>query len=324
MFSEWHKYMDCDQEVSTLNYEENRFTRPSTLSLRQRIAGRGSRRLQLLNRPAVDAGKSIPAHKKEFLKHFQAIFQVADARTLIMSPGNGYLANGIAALNGNKKYLRIKPPAFNPLQLKNSLRNLPRECLKAALRIGKRQRHDHARDEIKTAPEEAPIERLPQCLPLHLKPARANGNVHPLANCCEQQFCFLHGRRQIGVGEHDDISRGLQHAVAHCVSLAAIARIMNKPDNRIFGNKAFDDSSGVITRAIIDNQHFGIPAASVNTREHLFQGPAYTGLFVIGRYDDTVFGMHAGEIAVLYGVFLSSYADGWRCARGPNRESMRH
>src|SRR5947209_7352979 len=90
----------------------------------------------------VASDQRVPAHDRKFLQHLQAVAQIADARARVVGPAYGNLNNPETAFARDEKYLRIKPPALDGLQLKYRLRGNPRERLESALRVGIGQTHD--------------------------------------------------------------------------------------------------------------------------------------------------------------------------------------
>lgn len=64
---------------------------------------------------AIDPGEGIPAYKEEFLEHLQAVFEIADAGALVMTPRDGDLAHNKAALERYEENFRIETPALYAL-----------------------------------------------------------------------------------------------------------------------------------------------------------------------------------------------------------------
>ena len=52
---------------------------------------------------------------------------------------------------------------------------------------------------------------------------------------------------------------GVEHAVANAVSFAAIAGIFHEPQRGIFCREVANNVSGVVARAVIDDDDFGVP-----------------------------------------------------------------
>jgi len=65
----------------------------------------------------------------KFLEHLKAVFQVAHAGALVVSPGDRNLDDPIAVLDGDEQNLRVKAPVLDGLELKHSLRCPASECL---------------------------------------------------------------------------------------------------------------------------------------------------------------------------------------------------
>ena len=180
------------------------------------------------HRSVVASTEGVPANGGKFLEHLEAVFQVAHAGALVVSPGDRNLDDPIAVLDGDEQNLRVKAPVLDGLELKHSLRCPASECLEAALGVGEGQVHDGAGNGVEAAAEELAVERLALRLAVGLEPAGANGDVRALANGVKEAFGLLDGRREVGVGEENHIAPRRQHSGAHAVAFAAVAGVLEQ------------------------------------------------------------------------------------------------
>src|SRR2546426_5402461 len=98
----------------------------------------------------------------------------------------------------------------------------------------------------------------------------------------------------------------MQHAVAHAVSFATIARIFQQPEAGIHCRIFASDFSGIIARAIVYNDNFRIPATLASVSQNSIQRRSDARALVIGGGDDSL-------PAVLGRGFLGG-GPGWRPA----------
>ena len=110
----------------------------------------------------------------------------------------------------------------------------------------------------------------------------------PVGDGGEEAVGFLNGRGEIGVSEHDDFSEGVEKAVADAVTLSTIAGILEHADFRVFSGKVVYDGGGLVARAIVNHDNFGVPATLMNAGENGLQRTANAGCLVICGYDDAV------------------------------------
>src|ERR1035438_9319320 len=108
----------------------------------------------------VASAEGVPADDGEFLKHLEAVFEVAHAGALVVRPGDRNLDDPEAVLDGDEQNLRVEAPMLDGLELEYSLRRPARERLEAALGVGEGQVHDGAGDGVEAAAEELAVERL--------------------------------------------------------------------------------------------------------------------------------------------------------------------
>src|SRR5947199_7516683 len=92
----------------------------------------------------------------------------------------------------------------------------------------------------------------------------------------------------IGIGEQQHFSTRMQHAVAHAVSFATIARIFQQPEAGIHCRIFASDFSGIIARAIVYNYNFRIPATLCGVGQNSIQRRPDARALVICGDDDAV------------------------------------
>src|SRR5207249_11499382 len=80
----------------------------------------------------------------------------------------------------------------------------------------------------------------------------------------------------------------MQHAVAHAVSFATIARIFQQPEVGIHCRIFASDFSGIIARAIVYNDNFRIPATLCGVGQNSIQRRPDARALVIGGDDEAV------------------------------------
>src|SRR2546429_7120648 len=74
----------------------------------------------------------------------------------------------------------------------------------------------------------------------------------------------------------------MQHAVAHAVSFATIARIFQQPEAGIHCRIFASDFSGIIARAIVYNDNVRIPATLASVGQNSIQRRSDARALVIG------------------------------------------
>ena len=139
-----------------------------------------------------------------------------------------------------------------------------------------------------TAAEELAVERLADGLARTLEPSGADGDVSPGGDGRKETLGFFDGRGEIGVSEHDDFSERVKNAVADAVTLSTIAGILEHADFRVFGGRGVYDCGGLVARAVVNHNNFGVPAALMDAGENRLQGAADAGGLVICGDDDAV------------------------------------
>src|SRR2546429_5954712 len=80
----------------------------------------------------------------------------------------------------------------------------------------------------------------------------------------------------------------MQHAVAHAVSFATIARIFQQPEAGIHSPIFASDFSGIIARAIVYNDSFRIPATLCGASQNSIQPRPDARALLICWNDDAV------------------------------------
>src|SRR5579863_4614153 len=108
-----------------------------------------------------------------------------------MRPAHRHFPDLEAALERDEQDLWIESPALDGLQLEHGLGRVARERLEPALRIGEREVHHHAREQVKAAPEDLPVERLAVGLAAGLEPARTDRDVGSLRDGGEKALGLL-------------------------------------------------------------------------------------------------------------------------------------
>ena len=87
--------------------------------------------------------------------------------------------------------------------------------------------------------------------------------------------------------------------MAHGIALAAVSRILQKADARIFTGVAPDDVGGVVARAVIDDDDLRVPPLLGSVGEDLVQSLSDALALVVRRYDDAVRRNSAGGNAII-------------------------
>ena len=235
----------------------------------------------------IAAGERVVANDGHLFKHLHAVFQVAHAAALVMAPGDGNFNDGVAKLTGDEEDLRIESPALDALQAEDDLGGLTPEGLEAALGVFERQAHHAAGNAIEAAAKDLAVERLLNGLAGAIHPAGAYGNVSAGVNGGEKAVGLFHGCGEVGVSEHNDVARGLQETIADGVAFAAIARIFDQVETRVEIHPALYDGDGLIFRAIIDDQNFGVPALCIDAVHHALERCFNARALIISRNNDT-------------------------------------
>ena len=162
---------------------------------------------------------------------------------------------------------------------------------------------------VEAAAEELAIERLANGLARALKPARADGDVGAGGDGGKKPVGFLDWSREIGIGKHDYLAERVKNAVAHAVAFAAIAGILEHADFWGIGGEGTNDFSGVVVRAVVDHDNFGVPATLANAGDDGLKRAADARGLVVCGYDDAV--LRVGHLAVVRAggpTFNLSYA----------------
>src|SRR5437879_10885643 len=112
-----------------------------------------------------------------------------------------------------------------------------------------------------------------------LKPARSDGDIGAGPNRGEKLGCLFDRRGQVGIAEEKNLAARVQHAVAHAVSLAAIARIFEQPERRMRLGIPADEVRSLVARSVIDDNDLCIPALSRDVVQHSVKSCAETSPF---------------------------------------------
>jgi hypothetical protein len=257
----------------------------------------------------VVAAQRVPADDGDVLQHSCSVAEVADAGSLVVGPAYRDFDDAVAALVGDEQNLRVKAPALDGLELEDGLRGGAGEGLESALCVGVREPHDGMGDQVETTAEELAVERLSNGLARALEPARADGDVGAAGDGGKKPVGFLDWSREIGIGKHDYLAERVKNAVAHAVTFAAIAGILEHADfGRILG-EGTNDFSSVVVRTVVDHDNFGVPAALANAGDDGLKSAADAGGLVICRYDNAVLRVgHLGVVRAEGPTFNVSYA----------------
>src|SRR5258708_37180094 len=206
-----------------------------------------------------------------------------------MGPDHGYLSDFHLHFVGEKQDLRIKSPTGNALERKNLLRGLACECFEAALCIVIRKPQEPAQIQVVEASQNLALERLALHLKGRIEPARSDGHVSALFHLGEELHCLGDWGREIGISEQKHLAARLQHAVAHRIALAAVARIPDKTHFRICNGVMCDQFRSAVSRAIVNHYHFSVPLLPADVRDHLVERGANALALVVGRDNNAVF-----------------------------------
>jgi len=264
----------------------------------------------------VAAADGVGADLAHLLEHLGAVFEVADAAALIVAPGDGDFDDGVFELAGDEEDFGIEAPALDGLEAENRLCSVAAEGLEAALRVLEGQAHDLAGNPVEAAAEEAAVERLVDGLLLLVEPAGADSDVGAGIDCGDEALGFFDGGGEVGVGEHHNLSRSLEEAVADRVAFAAVAGILDEMKAGVRGHPLLDDGGGVVGGTVVDDEDVGVPGAGVYATEHAGEGCFDARSLVIGRDDDAeAWRRHGVGGPIRAGEFhVMSSAGGWRMA----------
>ncbi len=122
-----------------------------------------------------------------------------------------------------------------------------------------------------------------------LEPSRADGDIGAGGYGCKKAIRLVHGRGEIGVCEHDDLTEGLQHPGSDAVAFSAIAGILNEPYFRGLKSKVAHELCRRVFRAIVDHDDFSGPLICPDSGDNRLEGSGDAGAFVVCRYNDAVF-----------------------------------
>lgn len=224
--------------------------------------------VDVLDVSVVVAGQGIPADENEFLQHGHAVAQIAHAGTRIVGPAYRYFNHTETTLEGDEEDFGVKSPALDGLKLKDGLGGMARECLEAALGVGKRKLHDGPRNSIEATAEKLAIERLAMGLAAALEPAGADSDVSARGDSVKEPLGLLHGRGEVGVSEHDDLTQRLQDAGADTVTLATVAGVLDEAKFGCGLGDLADDVRCVVGRAVIDDDDLSIPSKATDAGDY--------------------------------------------------------
>src|ERR1019366_3742917 len=95
-------------------------------------------------------------------------------------------------------------------------------------------------------------------------------------------------RGQVCVGEQQNVAFGVQHAVTHTVAFAAVTRILQQSSLGISAGKAARDFGGVVTGAVIHDDHFSLHLPFTDVGEYFGERSSQPFAFVVSRNDEAV------------------------------------
>src|SRR5260370_9819613 len=126
---------------------------------------------------------------------------------------------------GEEEKLGIEAPALDPLPGKDGIGGAAGEGLDSALRIFLLEIENNSERQVEDASEKLAMKRVLLNLQCSIHPAGANGHFRSVFQGGEEFPCLIDWRGKIGIAEQQDIALSVQHAVAHAVSFAALARV---------------------------------------------------------------------------------------------------
>ena len=236
-------------------------------------------------------GQVIPADAKHLDDHAGAVDQGIDASSTAVSPGDGDFLHVEFQLMGEEEDLGIKTPALDFLQREDRLNCRLLERLESALGVFEVQAQGEAQDEVEDPAEELAVQRLALRLGFDAEPARSNGDISAFFHRLEELGSFFDGRGEVGVTKEHDSTAGVEHAIAHAVSLATIAGIFYQAECGIFRGVCPNDVGGIVAGTIINDDDFRIPSSGVNVGQHLLESRAQALALVVGGDHDAVSGL---------------------------------
>jgi len=238
----------------------------------------------------VFAGDVVPADVKHLKEHAGAVEQWVDAGSVAMGPGYGDFLYFEAEFAGEEKNFGVESPALDFLAREDGVDGRTIEGFESALRVSELKAEGEAEQQVEDAAEELAMQRLALGLGFGAQPAGADGDVGSGFEGGEKFGSFFDGRREVGVGEEDELSARVEHAVAYAVAFAAIAGIFYQAQSRLVCGEASNNMGRVIARSVVHDDDFCIPALGMYVRQHFFEGRAETSAFVIGGNHDAVGG----------------------------------
>lgn len=105
-------------------------------------------------------------------------------------------------------------------------------------------------------------------------PTGADRDVGAGGKSIEEFWSFFNWRRQIGIGEENEIAVRMQHAMANAVSLAAVSGIFQQVYGRAPLRIAENNFCGSILRATVHDDDFRLPGLPADKSQHAVQACA--------------------------------------------------
>ena len=187
-----------------------------------------------------------------------------------------------------KQNLGIESPAFNFLQRKDTLGGVSSKSFESALRVGETQTKNEAERQIENSSKHLPVQRLWLGLQFRPQPARADRDVGAALDRFEQFLRLRHRRGKISVGKQANVAARVQHSIAHAVTFAAVAGILQQQNLGMQSAILAHDLRRIVARSVVDHENFRVPVLSPRIAENLIERRADAHAFVICGNDETV------------------------------------
>jgi len=203
-----------------------------------------------------------------------------------MRPLHGNFYHPEPVFLGKKNEFRIEAPALDLLLREDRFNCATIECFKAALCVLEPQAEENAKGEVEGPPEQLALEGLTLSLKFGAKPARTDGDVRAIRNAIQELGCFFDGSGKIGICKEHHITPGIEHAIAHTETLAAIPRIFNQTHNGVILGILVNDLCRIVAGAIVDDDYFRVPALLGNVGKNLLESGSDAATLVVSGNDD--------------------------------------
>ena len=128
-----------------------------------------------------------------------------------------------------------------------------------------------AQQQIEDAAEELAVQRLALSLRFGAQPARADGDVGAFLERVEKLGRFFDRRRKVGVAEEHDAAAGFNMPLRTLYPLPRLPGFSHQTQDGILRGEQANDVGGVVARAVVHDDDFGVPALRVHVGEHPIQ-----------------------------------------------------